>query len=261
MTIKSIALGLALGFTTWVSTPEVEVEVSSQWTDVPSSYIDSVSYMQSKGYTGKSPISYGTDDFLTRDEIITMVGKVSGVEEEERKVFPDSSNPYLPQLAELGIVHGTAEGKFNPDSLVKRIDTLRILSRAFDVTQDPDFNRFRDVPKKDLSMVGGFVSSGYINGTSYTTLGTDSPIKRGDLGKILYGVGPVNLYHYKINEDTYLIFGDKRVRADYIIIPGLSGELSDYHLNGAYVKTKQDISKMDILYKGVHPVTWKERKL
>lgn len=106
---------------------------------------DNINYLYEAGImNGTSDTTFSPDSLYTRAMFVTMLGRMSGVDPAD---YPDSAftdvpdgrwdTPYISWAADMGIVNGVGDGKFNPTGIITLEQYSAIIDRflgTLDVT-------------------------------------------------------------------------------------------------------------------------------
>ena len=114
------------------------VEYSSRWfTDVTGSvFADEINALATYGIVeGDGMGSFYPVNNLKRSEVCAMLGRALGLLENDNSYFSDvrpddPCTPYINAMAELGLVQGVGDGKFNPNGTISQQEYFTILGRA-----------------------------------------------------------------------------------------------------------------------------------
>ncbi len=140
----SARLGIPLGEDEWLwcSAPEaaalMEISYASRWfTDVGESpFADEINTLATYGIVeGDGAGSFYPQNTLKRGEVCAMLGTALGLAGNRNQYFSDvpAEDPYAPYInamAELGLVAGVGNGKFNPNGTLSQQEYFTILGRA-----------------------------------------------------------------------------------------------------------------------------------
>lgn len=118
-------------------------QMSSVFPDVPTSadYFEAVNALYEIGIvTGDENGNFNPNSTITRAEVATMICRLQGVEDEAKSMstsaftdLPKShwANGYVAKAAEMGIINGHGNGKFEPESPVTCEQMLKMLVCAW----------------------------------------------------------------------------------------------------------------------------------
>ena len=114
------------------------VTYNSRWfTDVTESvFADEINALATYGIVeGDGMGSFYPVNNLKRSEVCAMLGRALGLQENDNSYFSDvrpddPCTPYINAMAELGLVQGVGDGKFNPNGTISQQEYFTILGRA-----------------------------------------------------------------------------------------------------------------------------------
>lgn len=113
-------------------------------------------------------------------------------------------------LSEKGILNGVGNGKFAPDTSVKREEFAKILCLAFELEEKEENIEFADVSESDWYY--GYVKTAYqngaVNGIGDSLFGTGAALKRQDIAVILARI-------LNLSEESEEKFSDDSEISDY----------------------------------------------
>lgn len=190
------------GFVEWGQ--ETKPSDSTENTEYKFSDIDGVKWAEQSIYTllDKGIISENDEKLfypsrqITRAEFAKMTAVMLGIKASlSDSVFADVSSgdwyfEYVTALYEKGIINGTDENHFSPESDVSRQDICVILSRAFGLTGSVE-NDFADADKiADYAReaVAAMKKSGIVGGYEDNTFRPENGATRAETAKILCGI-------------------------------------------------------------------------
>ena len=159
----------------------IEREVVSSWA------ADTVTKAQAARIVPNLTDNPGYKQAITREQFaelaVAMVSAVCDTEATGEKTFTDCDNENVLLAADLGIVSGVAEGKFDPKATTNREQIAAMVDRAIsyineqkgiDLTPEAsDVSKFTDKDKVSgwaKESVGTLAANGIMSGTSATTL-------------------------------------------------------------------------------------------
>ncbi|MBR2717649.1 MAG: S-layer homology domain-containing protein [Oscillospiraceae bacterium] len=98
---------------------------------------DNIEYLYNEGVmTGTSETTFSPDAYYTRAMFVTMLGRMSGVDPSEYtgSVFSDVpagrwDSPYIAWAAEIGLVNGVGNGRFDPTGIITLEQYATIVDR------------------------------------------------------------------------------------------------------------------------------------
>lgn len=146
-------------------------------------FYDAVNYVVYKGYfKGMTEDEFGPNYAMTRAMFVTVLGRMAGIDTKDysNSVFTDLGKgqyyvPYVSWAHENGIVKGTSDTTFEPNSFITREQMATILFRYADVMgyeleegDESVLDLFADGNKVDgwaKEGVAWAISNGIINGT------------------------------------------------------------------------------------------------
>jgi trimeric autotransporter adhesin len=99
---------------------------------------------------------------------------------------PASYQTEVDFIVSQGIASGISETKFGTDLSIKRADAAVMIARALklDTASAPDAG-FKDVPERAKGAVNALKAAGIINGKTETTFGSDEPMTRAEMAKVI----------------------------------------------------------------------------
>ncbi|MBA2871291.1 hypothetical protein HNQ85_001561 [Anoxybacillus calidus] len=99
---------------------------------------------------------------------------------------PASYQTEVDFIVSQGIASGISETKFGTDLSIKRADAAVMIARALklDTASAPDAG-FTDVPERAKGAVNALKAAGIINGKTATTFGSDEPMTRAEMAKVI----------------------------------------------------------------------------
>ena len=165
--------------------------------DVPANayYADAVVWAVNEGITtGKTGSSFAPKDNCTRAEMVTFLWRAMGCPKAEGKnTFSDvKDNAYYTEAviwaADAGLTTGTTEGKFSPNDVVTRGQTVTFLYRLAGEPEVGADNPFSDIAAGKFYTKGVLwaVQTGVTTGASNSTFEPKSPCTRGQIVTFLY---------------------------------------------------------------------------
>lgn len=180
---------------------------ASDMSDVKSGawFYGDVDYVLSYGiFTGTSATTFGPDEYLTRGQFVTTIGRLEGVKSlaeggSGKTNFSDVNAtsyyaPYVKWAAENGIVNGTGSGKFSPDAKITREQMATIIVRyaekmGITLTDGSQEERFADdgnISSWAKEAVYDMKASGIINGVGGNKFEPQGSATRAQAAKILH---------------------------------------------------------------------------
>ena len=138
---------------------------------------------------------------MTRAKIVTILGKLSGVDADAYKTssFTDvkaggTFQPYIEWAYKNGIIQGEGKGKFNPNRAVTREETALILQNYAkttsyslpDVHKSVVFTDSKSIGKLYMEAVQAMQTSGIMSGKDNGNFNPKSVVTRGEFSAILY---------------------------------------------------------------------------
>lgn len=129
---------------------------------------------------------------ITREEVITMVGRSIGLNGEKRETpFPDVDKEsfgsgFITSAVERGIIKGLPDGTFAPKQKITRGEVAVIIDRVFPLESDTQ-TAFPDVSADCYcyDAVNAVATAGIVTGFPDGTFGPDQYITRSELATIL----------------------------------------------------------------------------
>lgn len=156
--------------------------------------------------------------YATREQAVSCFVKAVGLERlnPDRKIldkYTDKtkiSYPYIDEMATAvfsGLISGYDDGSLKPQSPIKRIEALVILSRALSHTDLPTLytNEFTDIPDWATRQVSRLASAGIVKGYGDGTLGSADYLTLEQVnticGRIGHFTGPTGDFYTYVNSD------------------------------------------------------------
>jgi subtilisin family serine protease len=140
-------------------------------------YTPHIVYLFSKGIvTGYNNGTIKPNDFVTRAEAVTMLGRALHLDSTKRStVFKDvgsanSASGYIQSAYERGLVNGFPDGTFRPQQPITRAETAMLLAKAYQLPSASSIT-FKDVTDKVTGhaeiykMAAANITKGYPDGT------------------------------------------------------------------------------------------------
>ena len=131
--------------------------------------------------------SYGNVSSMVNNQPQAVTGTDSS------NAFTDISNiswaiKPINYLYSKGIVNGTGDGKFSPDSLLKREEIAKIIVSAFNLTSDEATTTFTDTLPTDwhYKYIASAQEREIVNGMSDTLFGVGKYVTRQDIAVMIY---------------------------------------------------------------------------
>lgn len=166
---------------------------------------DAVKTLCGKGViSGVSADKFEPGRAITREEFVKLICTAFGLGKSEdlstASSFSDVKSedwfaPYVAKAAELGIVNGTADGKFGTGESIKREDMVTILSRAMEKVKNiyvgngksaaDSFDDYAAVPDYAKSAVDAFAEAGIVNGRGDGSFGVGQFTNRAEAAVIM----------------------------------------------------------------------------
>lgn len=121
-------------------------------------------------------------------------------------------------LLKRGVISGTGDEKFEPNSAVSNAEFIKMLVNAFEIAKASGAYEYNDIPSD--AWYKDYVSAAY-NANILSDVYNDSfngldDISRQDMAVLLYRAASVSGYEFKDTVDKYL-FSDKELFADYAV--------------------------------------------
>ena len=174
---------------TLVASAIAPVASAADFKDVSSKYKEAVDFVVSKGASGTSATTFGTDANIKRGDAAVLLVKVLGLDTDAPDAgFTDVNSrldPYVNALKEAGITSGKTKTTFAPDALITRGELAVWIQKGFDLEGTSDL-KFTDVNTNYQTAVQALVANGVTTGISSTAFGTTQNAKRGDYALFLY---------------------------------------------------------------------------
>lgn len=188
-----------------VQTPSPEKQ-ETVFSDVPQTHwaYSSIRGLKNIGIIdGRDDGTFGTDDFVTREEFVKMLLGTFGIEPDTLSgSFKDVDNsawyaPYVNTAAQMGIVSGIEDGIFGTGMNISRQDMMVLIARALESkgyelnTEGSAFSDDSDIAYYAHDSVYGLKNIGLIDGMDDNMFKPLDEATRAQTAKILY-----SLYNY-----------------------------------------------------------------
>lgn len=179
-----------------ITTPEKE-----GFTDVADSHwaktaIDVLSKMGV--INGRDAKTFDPESPVTRAEFLKILLKAQNIKEGGTSSFSDVKEnewfyPYVSKACELGIVKGTDEGRFNPNSKITREDmvtiSFRLLKNISGASgKTPTFEDLNDISDYAKEAVGGLFAMGMISGVGENKFAPKTTVSRAMAAQFAYNM-------------------------------------------------------------------------
>ena len=151
--------------------------------------------------SGYSDNSFKPDNNMTRAELVTVINRLLGNNEQNSKYVPDinAKDWFYTEIRkgiESGIIKGNSEGYVRPNDLVTRQEAIVMLQRALvpevTTTKTHSYTDFSEVSEWSKKSVETFLKANYIKGYSDNTIRPNAYITRAEVIKIIENI--IDLY-------------------------------------------------------------------
>ena len=162
---------------------------------------EAISYLSEKEVlNGFADGSFSPDNAVTREQLVKIIVEAFGIEATSSSTgFSDVdagrwSAKYISAAAGAGVVSGTGEGRFSPDSPVTRQDAAVMLKRVcekYGITLSDDSRRFADkaeIASYAQESVNALSAAGIITGFEDGTFRPGQTLTRAQAAKMIYGL-------------------------------------------------------------------------
>lgn len=186
---KFVATAATATLVTGLVAPLASASVQN-FTDVPASYQEAVTYVLSKGANGISTTKFGTGDSIKRVDAAVLLAKVLGLDTEKA---PESNFTDVPSrakgavnaLKDAGITSGKTSTTFDSNNTITRGELAVWIQKGFNLIGKTDLT-FKDVSKSYALAVQTLLANNVTKGVSKDTFGINQPAKRGEYALFLF---------------------------------------------------------------------------
>ena len=159
--------------------------------DVEDKYKEAVAFLFSKGISGLTPTTFGTQQNIKRVDAAVFVARALelDINSAPNAGFTDVPKRALKEvnaLKQAGITNGKTKSTFASDQEITRGELAVWLQKAYDLDARTKKLPFTDVSDRYQIAVSALVQNGITNGISETAFGTDQSAKRGDFALFIH---------------------------------------------------------------------------